>query len=338
MSLYKRGNTYYADIRLPGRERIRESTGTSDEAEAWKVHDRLKAALWDEPDVRPEEKTWEDACVAWLSAAERSMSDRYSLRALGYKDRPLSECQPETFYQLSDKSSATYNRYRAIINAILNHAQKLGWVESPRLLPAKRVKAAGFRFLTRKEWEDLRAALPPHLLPMAEFALYTGLRQHNVTHLKWENVNLEAKLVWVMPEDAKSNKPIGIPLSDDAAGVLQRQLDARNALPEERRSPYVFTFRGKPIAKIKTAWNKARERAGLGAYEDTPNGPVFRPNFRWHDFRHTFASWHIMSGTPLQVLRELGGWADARMVERYAHLAPSFIASYANNARPFKGI
>ncbi len=45
------------------------------------------------------------------------------------------------------------------------------------------------------------------------------------------------------------------------------------------------------------------------------------PCFRWHDLRHTWASWHVQSGTSLQELMELGGWASFEMVLRYAHLA-----------------
>ena len=49
------------------------------------------------------------------------------------------------------------------------------------------------------------------------------------------------------------------------------------------------------------SWKKALARAGI---ED----------FRWHDLRHTWASWHIQSGTPLHVLQELGGWNSTTMV------------------------
>ena len=52
------------------------------------------------------------------------------------------------------------------------------------------------------------------------------------------------------------------------------------------------------------------------------------------DMRHTWASWHIMAGTSIEVLQKLGGWADLKMVLRYAHLAPDHLASYANNSKP----
>ncbi|RLA22892.1 MAG: site-specific integrase, partial [Gammaproteobacteria bacterium] len=55
-------------------------------------------------------------------------------------------------------------------------------------------------------------------------------------------------------------------------------------------------------------------------------------NFRWHDLRHTWASWHVQNGTPLNVLKDLGGWADIQMVLKYTHLSADHLAEYANNS------
>jgi integrase len=63
-------------------------------------------------------------------------------------------------------------------------------------------------------------------------------------------------------------------------------------------------------------WTGACKRAGV-------------PGFRFHDLRHTWASWHAMAGTPLSVLQELGGWHSHEMVQRYAHLSPEHLANAA---------
>ena len=52
-------------------------------------------------------------------------------------------------------------------------------------------------------------------------------------------------------------------------------------------------------------------------------------DFRWHDLRHTWASWHVQAGTPLNVLKKLGGWASLDMVLRYAHLGADHLAEHA---------
>jgi integrase len=67
---------------------------------------------------------------------------------------------------------------------------------------------------------------------------------------------------------------------------------------------------------IRIIWDKAKQRAGI---ED----------FRCHDLRHTWASWHVQSGTSLPELMELGGWKSYEMVLRYAHLAPEKLISVA---------
>ena len=59
-------------------------------------------------------------------------------------------------------------------------------------------------------------------------------------------------------------------------------------------------------------------------------------NFRWHDLRHTWASYHVQQGTPVNALQELGGWNNAEMVRRYAHLSVEHLAEYAERLCAFR--
>jgi hypothetical protein len=81
---------------------------------------------------------------------------------------------------------------------------------------------------------------------------------------------------------------------------------------------HVFSFRGRPIRQVSTkAWYEVLKWAGI-------------TDFRWHDLRHTWASWHVQNGTPLFALQELGGWESPEMVRRYAHLSAEHLAPYAD--------
>ena len=124
------------------------------------------------------------------------------------------------------------------------------------------------------------------------------------------DVDLQNKHAWVHPDEAKGAKAIAVPLNTDAIRILQSQIAIH--------PKFVFTFRQKPIAYVNTrAWRKALVRAEI-------------KNFRWHDLRHTWASWHVQNGTSLQELQLLGGWSNLTMVLRYAHLSSSHLQEAAN--------
>src|SRR5271169_7016719 len=91
----------------------------------------------------------------------------------------------------------------------------------------------------------------------------------------------------------RNSRPRGIPLNADAVAALE---STRGQHPR-----WCFTFAGKRIHQSSTAWGLAKQRAGI---ED----------FRFHDLRHTWASWHVQSGTSLPELMELGGWKSYEMV------------------------
>ncbi len=156
-------------------------------------------------------------------------------------------------------------------------------------------------------------ALPKHQVYAVRFALATGLRQGHIKNLVWSQVDLERRTCWIFEDQAKKGKKTFlIPLSDDAIEIL-------TAL-KGNHPDFIFTFRGKPVGQMTTkAWYKALKKVGI-------------KDFRWHDLRHTWASWHVQNGTPINVLQELGAWENVAMVRRYAHLGESHLAEYANNS------
>lgn len=224
-------------------------------------------------------------------------------------------------------SDATLDRYASALTACINHAHQLGLVRSPaprvgRLAPphARREFTAA-RWLTAEEAASLIEWLPDYLRQMARFALATGLRRANITGLKWADVDLTRDVAWVQAVHAKGKRRICVPLSADAKQVLLEQFSKRV------HRELVFTGRNNEMVTNVTgdAWQKALKNAGLPK------------TTRFHDLRHTWASWHAMNGTPREVLQKLGGWANSDMVDVYASLSPTMVNSYAANARPISG-
>ena len=140
--------------------------------------------------------------------------------------------------------------------------------------------------------------------------LYTGARVGEALWLDWHNVDLERKHVQFL--DTKNGTSRGVPLHHSVVTAL-------SALPH--REGYVFlTPKGTPYrllvdgdtndmsagSRISTAFQGAVKRAGL-------------KNFRPHDCRHTWATWHYQANRDLGALQKLGGWKTLRMVMRYAH-------------------
>ena len=185
------------------------------------------------------------------------------------------------------------------------------WVkENPvRMVSRERKDRSKERWLTLEEEGRLLKESPPWLKDILTFAIHTGFRQSEILDMQWSQVDLVRQLAWIHPDQAKARKAIPVPLNADAVAIVTKQVGKHHA--------HVFSFRGKPIVQVSTkAWYAALERAGI---ED----------FRWHDLRHTWASWHVQNGTPLFALQELGGWSSTEMVRRYAHLAANHLAPYA---------
>ena len=210
----------------------------------------------------------------------------------------------------SEASGATANRYLALIRAILRKAcLEWEWIDkSPKVRLYKETKRR-VRWITPEQVTFLLKELPMHQRDIVLFALATGLRHANVVGLTWEQVDLARQIAWIPENKAKGKEDIHLSLSQFSIDLLRRQLG--------KHPQYVFTYAGKPIASANTKyWRMALQRAGI-------------ENFRWHDLRHTWASWLIQHGTPMYDLQEMGGWKSVEMVRRYAHLAPAQMAKHA---------
>jgi integrase len=322
--LYQRKDSpfWWIDVVLPDGRRVCKSTRLRGLEDAEEYLIRLKAETYDATRKGIQlDHSWPDAVLRYLreNVDKRSLSDdKDHLRRLDayLGKKQLREISMDALWPfIHDRrerdgvANSTVNRALEIVRRILHLARdEWLWLERfprIRMLPEPKRR---IRFLTRPEADRLLEALPAHLSPVVQFALATGCRMSEILRLDWRRVDLDRRVAWLDPGTTKNGEGRGVPLNRDAVLAL------RSVTCNHPR--WCFTYRGKRMEAIGSAWKRTLKKVDI-------------KNFRFHDLRHTWASWHVMNGTSLQELMELGGWKSYEMVLRYAHLAPEHLADAA---------
>jgi len=257
-----------------------------------------------------------------VKAGKRSLAEDQRhmamVKAFFGADTPLSELKAGRIAEyrehlLGRKSTrggtsapATCNRALAALRHLLRLAH-LEWeaLEHMPRIRLEREPEGRLRFLSEPEATRLLAACEESkngvLTAVVTVALHTGMRRGEILGLTWERVDFSRGVLIL--EQTKSGKRREVPMN-------RAVYDALTALPEPHEAGLVFTKRdGRAWGQVRTAFELACQR-----------GKVF--DFRFHDLRHTCASWLIMRGRSLKEVQELLGHRDFKMTLRYAHLSP----------------
>jgi integrase len=183
------------------------------------------------------------------------------------------------------------------------------------------------RFLEEEEIKRLLEVAPPYLANILKAALFTGLRKGDLLHMKWEDVDLERGLL-NFREEKKRGKFAIKHLNDDMISLLM-------SIPKGK-SDYIFNG---PVPRKK---GKVKEK--YAALPD-PDGTLLKDvkrsfhsalkkagikDFRFHDLRHTSASYLIMRGASLKAVQEHLGHTSINMTQRYSHLSGDFQREQVN--------
>lgn len=206
-------------------------------------------------------------------------------------------------------SGATTNRYLAALSSVLDLAyREWQWIDENPVRRIRRVKEgpARTRFLSEDERDRLleacQASKVALLYPLVLFCLTTGARQGEALGLRWGRVDLvegSARLL-----NTKNSDQRVLTLHGEILPVLREMARAPHI------SGFVFAGRWGAAAFPRKAWGKALEAAKV-------------KDFRFHDLRHTFASYLAMSGATLPELAAALGHRTLAMVKRYSHLTES---------------
>lgn len=213
-------------------------------------------------------------------------------------------------------SAASVNRYLAALSHVFTVASKeWQWVENNPVLKVSRKKEprGRIRFLSDSERESLlnccKGSSNPSLYPAVLLALSTGARRMEIWGLKWAQVDFSREVIVL--HETKNDERRVLAIKGKALEVL-RDLSMIRSLETDLVFPSLHDAK-KPI-DLRAPWSEALKKANI-------------KDFRWHDLRHSAASYLAMSGaTPGEIAAVLGH-KTLQMVKRYAHLSEAHTAS-----------
>lgn len=211
---------------------------------------------------------------------------------------------------VKNRAAGTANRYMgALSHAFSVAVNEWEWMpQHPMAKISKLPEPRGrVRFLSDEERVRLLDACTEinseYIYPLVVLALSTGARHGELINLHWKDVDFKRKVIVL--HDTKNSERRVLPLAHYALELMQKQYVGRNKV-----SPLVFPSPREPNRpwESRAAWLTAIEKAKL---ED----------FRFHDLRHSAASYLAMNGASLNEIAEVLGHKTLAMVKRYAHLS-----------------
>ena len=225
-----------------------------------------------------------------------------------------SKLSQEITHRKQERAPATVNCYMAVLSHVFTTAIKeWGWVETNPLQKVSKMKEprGRTRFLSEEERERLlrmcRNSRHPYLYLVVVLCLSTGARKMEILGLKWKDVDLERKVITL--HETKNGERRLLPLAGHALELMEKHaktIDIKGGLVFPSKNKH------KPL-EIRSAWEKALKQAEIS-------------EFRFHDLRHSAASYLAMNGASMAEIAEVLGHKTLNMVKRYAHLSEAHTA------------
>jgi integrase len=312
MSLWKRGRVYWSYIYIDGI-RYSQSTGTGNLRRATLIEQRFREELnlkrYQIIQPAPQMTFGELTAQFLAEGAPRPWHvDRLKLLLPYWSEMPIGRIHKAmaTDYRKRRHASkavtdTTINRDLEALRHILFWAVDEGLLTANplsrmRLTPERRKPRS---ILGLDEEEQLLAAAAPHLRSIIVAALDTGMRRGELTNQRWEHVDFNRNLLFVSRSKTVGGEGREIPFTDRVYKLL---------LAERKKEGLLFTYKGKPIRIVKTAWKAAVRRAGIR----------YR---RFHDLRHTFNTRLMEAGVMQEVRKSLMGHSSGEDVNSiYTHV------------------
>jgi len=220
------------------------------------------------------------------------------------------------------RTNSTVNRYFSTLSKAFTLAvQEWQWINENPFRRVSKLKENGGRdrFLSREElyslFESCKKSKNSHLYGMVLIAVSMGLRFGETVNLRWKHIDFENGFVTL--DNTKNGDRRVVPLPEQLSNYL-RNLDSSKH-SEEFLFPSRDPARRHPPSMIRKAFQNALNQAGI---ED----------FKYHDLRHTCASYLAMNGATQGELMEILGHRSPTMTKRYAHFSKEHISRVLQKA------
>ena len=234
-----------------------------------------------------------------------------------FKDKYLEEITPTEIeryrsLRLEKTKPATVNRDLAYLKHLYNKA--IDW-EVVVFNPVKKVKMlrespGRVRYLSPEEIERLLARCPDTIAPVVIIALNTGLRRGEIFNLKWRDIDFKNRLLTIVK--GKNNEASVIPINKRVYQALSKM---------SKNEEYIFSDLS--VRSLQRLFKKSVKQAEI-------------KEFRFHDLRHTFASYLWIGGENLPVIQKLMRHKSVSMTMRYSHLSRKYLEQAVENI--YKGL
>lgn len=214
------------------------------------------------------------------------------------------------------KTPATINRYLAALSHLFTIAIKeWEWMENNPLRKISKLKEprGRDRYLSDDERDRLLKACKesdtPYLYLAVILAISTGARKMEIFGLRWERIDFDRNVIVL--NETKNGDCRSLTLAGYALNLMQTYSRLCNfpktgwLFPSERVD--------KPI-DLRKSWDKALKQAGVS-------------DFKFHDLRHTAASYLAMNNATVPQIAEVLGHKTLQMVKRYVHLSKTHVSS-----------
>ncbi len=319
----EKGGNWFIDYRLPGGRRKREKIGPSKKlAETILRKRKIEIAEGKYLDIKKEQRIcfreFADIYARDYGKNKKSWAttDIHYLKRLTpfFGDKCLHEITPQMVqrYQSERRGQKTYkgrlpspayiNRELACLKCMFRLAIEWDYAKEN---PVKKIKMEKennerLRFLTKDELKSLWDCSDEGFKPALMLAVNTGMRLNEMQYLKWQDVDLLRGIITLRV--TKNGKTRRVPMNRTVQETL-------SVLPHDNSEGYVFCKKDGNPYNFRSPFLRARKKACI-------------KDFKFHDLRHTAASYFVMKGIDLNTVREILGHKTLEMTLRYAHLSP----------------